>query len=233
MAIAPLWLSNLVGTVSGYFKIGGFTGVRLKNSAGDLLIRNTGDSADAKITTSQLKNSGDSIIVNSDAAGSGADWLLTLARPSSGQTAAWTFTFPIGPGTANYVLQTDGSGNTSWVAAGSTAACISVDTTTLAFNTSSPLTLFTLPANAVIDWVEVIVDTAFDGTTPSVTIGISGTTSKYQGAGDNDLATLGGYRTYPGIAAAGGTEALIATFTAGGGATVGSARILVAYTVPA
>jgi len=54
--------------------------------------------------------------LNTNAAGSGADWKLTLARPVSGMTAAWTLTLPPNAGTSGYVLQTDGSGNTSWVA---------------------------------------------------------------------------------------------------------------------
>lgn len=40
--------SNLAGTVLGYIRLG-LTGVRLKNSAGELAVRNAGDTADAKI----------------------------------------------------------------------------------------------------------------------------------------------------------------------------------------
>ena len=42
-----LW-SNLAGTVLGYFRLG-LTGVRLKNSAGELAVRTAGDTADAKV----------------------------------------------------------------------------------------------------------------------------------------------------------------------------------------
>lgn len=56
----------------------------------------------------------------------------------SGATSNWTLTFPATAGTANYVLQTDGSGNTSWVANGggsilcSQLPALTGDTTTLA-----------------------------------------------------------------------------------------------------
>ncbi len=55
--------------------------------------------------------------------------LLLFAMPANAQrvisadaivvpASSWTFTFPLNPGTANYVLATDGSGNTSWVVGG-------------------------------------------------------------------------------------------------------------------
>lgn len=40
--------SNLAGTVTGFLRLG-LSGVRLKNSAGELAVRNAGDTADAKI----------------------------------------------------------------------------------------------------------------------------------------------------------------------------------------
>ena len=47
-----------------------------------------------------------------DPAGSGYD--VKIQAPAL--TAGWVFTLPIGPGTANYQLITDGNGNTSWAA---------------------------------------------------------------------------------------------------------------------
>ena len=120
--------------------------------------------------------------------------------------------------------------STSPAAAGSTAACVTEDTASLAFGTTSPLTLFTLPANAVIRDIRVIVDTAFNGTS-TVSVGVSGTTSKYAGTGDVDLTTANEYVISPGLTANGSTEALIATYSAGG-ASAGAARIIVAYSVP-
>lgn len=105
-----LW-TDVVGTVRGYIRLG-LTGVRLKNSSGTLVVRDAGDSADAAVTTSKVNVSGDSIDINSDAAGSGADWKYTVQRPASGMTAAVTLTLP--PDVAAGRLVSDGSGNLSW-----------------------------------------------------------------------------------------------------------------------
>lgn len=225
-----MW-QDLLGTVNGFLKIG-LTGVRLKNSSGNLLVRNNADSADSELTASKVKVSGEILEINSDAAGSGADWKYTVQRPTSGMTAAVVLTLPVDDGTANQVIQTDGAGVLSFASAGSTASSEKVDTTNLAFGTSSPLTLFTTGAADVINTVEIIIDTAFDGT-PSVSIGISGTTSKYMGATDVDLAAAAGtvFRVHPGKTAQ-GAEALIATYSAGG-ASAGAARIQVYFDTPA
>lgn len=224
--------SDLLGTTKAFFKIGGSLGVRLKNSAGNLLIRNTGDSADAEITASKVNVSGNSVDLNSDAAGSGDDWKYTLQRPSSGMTADVVITLPTDDGTSGQVLSTDGNGVTTWVSAGDTSLAEKLNSTSLAFGTSSPLALFSTGAGDIIDHIDVIVDTAFDGT-PSLSIGITGTTSKYAGTTDIDLTAAAGtlFQVHPNLDAQ-GIEALIATYSAGS-ATVGAARIVVHYATPA
>ena len=222
--------SDLLGTTKDYFKLG-FTGVRLKNGSGNLLVRNTGDSADAEITTAKLNNSGDSIVINSDSAGAAADWKITIQRPASGMTADVALTLPIDDGTAGQVLSTDGNGVLSWASTGSTALADKVDTTTLAFGSTSPLALFSTGAADIINYIEVVVDTAFDGTSPTMSIGIAGTTSKYSATTDVDLKTVGSYLIHPALTAQ-GIEALITTYAASS-STVGSARVLVHYCTPA
>lgn len=223
--------SDLFGTTKAFFKIGGTLGVRLKNSSGNLLVRNTGDSADTEITASKLNNSGDTIVINSDSAGAGADWKITIARPAAGMTADVTLTLPIDDGTPGQVLSTDGSGNLSFVSAGSTASSLKIDTTALAFGTASPVTMFSTGAADIIDKVEIIVDTAFNGA-PTLSVGIVGTTSKYAGTGDIDLTSTAGtvFEVHPGLVAA-GVEALIATYSAGA-ASAGAARIIIHYATP-
>jgi hypothetical protein len=224
------WIKT-IGTQTGQFILG-LTGVMLKNNAGDLVVRNRADSADASVTGSEFLASDDvGLTINSDAAGSGADWSISIARPVSGMSANWTLTLPTTPGSTGQILSTDGAGNTSWVSAGSTASCWTVDTTSFAFGSTSPVAMFTLPANAVIDKVTLIVDTIFDGT-PSVSVGISGTASKYLGATDVDLATADRYDVPNQLDADASPEALIITYAAGG-ATAGAARVLVTYAVPA
>jgi hypothetical protein len=228
--MASIW-QDLLGTTKAFFRIG-FTGPRLKNSSGNLLIRNSGDSADVETTMLKLNVSGNAVDINSDAAGSGADWKYTLQRPSSGMAAAVTLTLPPTDGSPGQALVTDGSGVLTFEDAASTASSDKVDTTDLAFDDSSPVAMFTLPANAVIEKIQVIVDTAFDDT-PSASVGISGTVSKYVASTDIDLTQPSGtvFEIHPGVEAPGGTEALIITYAAGS-ASVGAARFLVFYAIP-
>jgi hypothetical protein len=224
--------SDLFGTTKSFFKIGGTAGVRLKNSAGDLLVRNTGDTADSAITTSKVNVSGDAIDLNSDAAASGADWKYTVQRPTAGMAAAVTLTLPVDDGTAGQVLSTDGVGVLSWTSAANTSLADKLDTTSLAFGTASPVAMFTTGASDIVDYIDVIIDTAFDGT-PTASVGIAGTTSKYLGTTDIDLKAPAGtvFTVHPGLNAQ-GAEALIITYAAGA-ATVGAARFIVHYATPA
>jgi hypothetical protein len=228
-----LW-SDLLGTVNSYFKIG-LTGVRLKNSSGNLLVRNSADSADAEVTVSKVKISGDNYEINSDAAGSGADWKYTIARPTSGMTAAVTLTLPPDDGSSGQVLQTDGNGVLTWASAGTTDHLVHVDTTTLAYGDSSPKSMFTLPANAVIHKVVVIIDTAFNGTAPTASVGVDGgSASKYVAASQIDLKATAKtvFEIHPGEAPNGSTEDLEIAYSADG-SSAGSARFEVHYSNPA
>lgn len=228
--MASIW-QDLLGTTKAFLRIG-LTGPRLKNVSGNLAVRNPGDSADAEATMSKLNVSGNVLDINSDAAGSGADWKYTLQRPSSGMAAAVTLTFPPTDGSPGQALVTDGSGVLTFEDAASTASSDKVDTTDLAFGDSSPVSMFTLPANAVIEKIQVIIDESFDDT-PSASVGISGTVSKYLAAGDIDLTQPAGtvFEVHPGVEAPGGTEALIITYAAGS-ASAGAARFLVFYSIP-
>lgn len=222
---------KLDGTVQSKFQLAAAAGgVVLKDTAGNLVIRTTGDAAYANATALAFKATGDAgLVLNSDAAGSGSDWSLTIARPATGMTAAWTLTLPPNAGSPNQVLQTDGSGNTTWVDAASGATDVT-DTTSFAFGDGATISMFTLPANAIILSMVVIVDTAFDGT-PSASIGIAGNTSKYMGAGDMNLGIAAGWWVEPNLPADASSEALQISYSAGG-ATTGAARVIVNYSIP-
>ncbi len=51
---------------------------------------------------------------------------------------SWTLTLPSSAGTANYVLQTDGSGNTSWVNLGGSGTALNLGTSATATNPQRP-----------------------------------------------------------------------------------------------
>ncbi len=225
--------ADLWGTVKAVFQIE-IGGVKLKNSSGNLLVRNAADNADAEITASKLKVSGDVVEINSDAAEEAADWKYTLQRPATGMTADVALTLPADDGSPNQVLQTDGNGNLSFASAGTTSDLIHTNSTPVNYNDASPVALFTLPANAVFLKSEVIIDTPFNAGSPTGAIGIAGTTSKYMGTGDINLKGIAKdrYVTHPGEPPSGSPEDLIFTFNKDT-ATAGDVRVLVHYSTPA
>lgn len=226
------WI-DLLGTLKSTWRLG-LTGPAFKDNSGQLQIRNNADSDFAQIYASELYLSLNTININQDATGSGADRVLTLERPTTGMSGNVLFRFPPTNGSPGHVLKTDGSGVTTWQAesgGGGASNGLLVDTTTLAFGDASPVTMFTLPASAVVHRVEVIIDTAFNGTSPSLSIGIVGTTSKYMAATEINLKAAAGtvFEVNPALAAA--ADALIATYSASG-SSAGSSRIVVFYSVP-
>lgn len=219
----------------------GIGGPRIKRNGTALEVRNAADNALAELVASLLTAAGvnitgDDLVLNSDADGTGGNRTMTLRRPSSGMAANVVIVLPAddpAPGQAMTVASFAGGVITLeyTTVAGGTDKVVT-DTTSLAFGASSPLAMFTLPANAVVKSVKVVIDTAFNGT-PSLSIGISGTTSKYMGSGQVDLTAAAGtvFEVDPGLASVGSTEALIATYSASG-AAAGAARILVDYVIP-
>jgi hypothetical protein len=211
--------TKIIGTQTGRFVLG-LTGVSIKNNGGALDVKNTADSAYASVKAQD-------ITIFNNTAGFG-----NQIRTQATQAANYVYDLPLDDGSPSQVLSTDGTGVLSWATAAATAHLWAVDTTSVAFGSGATVTMFTLPANAVIDRVSVIVDTAFDGT-PSLSVGVNGgSASKYVGSGDNLLTVADRYDVPNQQAAVGGTEALEFYYTAGG-ATAGAGRVLVTYAVPA
>ena len=231
------FFTNLWGTSKAFFLIGlGALGVRLKNlgSGNGLAIRNAVDDADLNLTVNQLKNNADSIEINADAADTSTDRKLTLAR-NPAASAAVTIVFPAAKGTdGQFFRQKAGTASNvielEHAEAGGGGA-LTTDTTSIAFGTSSPAAMFQLPVGAVVDYIDIIVDEAFDGAAPTGSVGITGTTSKFVSATDFDLKSEGQYRTHPGLPAEGSAQDLIFTLSPDS-STEGAARVIVAYSLP-
>ena len=230
------FFSNMWGTSKTFFLIGlGALGVRLKNLGGGdgLSLRNAADDADLNLTVDQLKNNADSIEINADASNSGTDRKLTIAiNPAA--SAPITLQVPPAKGTDGYYLRQK-AGTASNVLelelAASGGGATPPDTTDVVFGSSSPVAMFQLPANAVVDYIDVIVDEAFDGAAASGSVGITGTLSKFVSATDFNLTEVGQYRIHPGLEAEGSAQDLIFTLSPDG-STVGAARVIVAYSNP-
>ena len=217
---------KLDGTQTTAFQLAATSaGVKLKNNSGNLEIRNAADTADASIEASLANLSS---ATNQVVLGFGQTHPLTLN--SGSPSATWTFTFPATAGSTGQVLQTDGSGNTSWVNSASGATDVTLQTA-LAFGSSATVSIGTLPANAVITSVEFIVDTAFDGS-PTMSVGITASNSKYMGSGDSDLNIAAGRAVSPNLPSDASSEALNIYYSAGS-STTGAGRLLITYCVPA
>lgn len=104
--------------------------------------------------------------------------------------------------------------------------------TILNFDSIGTLPAIILPANAIIGDIQVVIDTPFDST-PDVSIGILGNNTKY--AVYSDITLVAPAKTvsliYPGCPANGAAEN-INFYYARNGATVGSARVLISYSLP-
>lgn len=230
--------ADLLGTLNTTFQIAK-AGVKLKNNAAALEIKAADGTTDAPVTASKVSVSGDVLEINSDAAGSGADWKYTIQRPATGMGAAVTLTIPPNDGSPGQVLQTDGNGVLVWATASVTEYMLACDTTTINWDTTpGAVAMLSVPVGGIVEKVRVIIDTTFNGTTAAtLTVGTAGTPTKYMSSTQNDLKGTAKdvYEVNPGEAAVSGSpEAVIATFAAasGGSPSAGSVRVELYYTIP-
>jgi hypothetical protein len=230
--------AKLLGTTLSKFQLG-IGGPQLKNNSGVVEARNAADSAYAAIAALLVSIYGDDIVINAGATESGDSWILTISRPSTGMTEDVQVIMPPDAAPSPGQALTVGSASSgvitlAWASVAAGTDLVKVDTTALAFGSSSPVSMFSLAADMVVLKVQVIVDTPFTGGTgPSLSIGISGTASKYMGATEVDLTAAAStvFEVNPGLVSDGSPESLIATYAANS-ATAGAARILVHYCDP-
>ena len=107
----------------------------------------------------------------------------------------------------------------------------SIKETPLLYNSSSPVSMFTLLIGALPVMVQVIIDTPFDGTAPTLSIGTAGDPDKYMTTVQVNLKGVAEdiYEVKsPVIVVAGSSEVIIATYVADG-SSVGAARIKFHY----
>lgn len=223
---------DLKGTSGSSFSLGlAASDVKLKSSGGQFQVKRKDESLFLDIKVNELQSVGNKISLNEDASLSGDSWKMLFARPLSGMTASVTYTFPAAP-TDGYFLTTDASGNLSWaeISSPSVTEKVTVNSTSFTFSDfGSPLPMFTLPANAVVHDVQVIVDSGFNSGT--IQVGVTGTTGKYMTGSQNDLTTSDRYVSSPNNLPVGITEDIFGTFA--GTPTSGAGRVLVFYSIPA
>lgn len=230
--------ADLFGTSKGTFQIE-IGGVKLENSSGNLIVKDT-SAAVSDITVKKPFVQGNEIDINSDAAGTGADWKYTIARPATGQGQALTLTLPPTHGAANQILQTSGDDNytTTWVDPASTTPLLTCDTTTLNWNSAAEVAMLTIPVGAIVDRIKVVIDTPFNGTGGTMSVGTSGAgATKYMASTQVNLKGTAKdvYESNPGeVPVSGSPEAVVITFAAATGSpSAGVARIMMFYVTPA
>lgn len=110
------------------------------------------------------------------------------------------------------------------------SAIPAVNSTTLNFNSSAIVSALSLPSGSIILSIEVVIDTTFDGL-PTVSVGITGDTSKYASTSSIDLLDVPEdvSLVFNGKTPTVSDETVNLYYTAGG-ATVGSARVIITYT---
>lgn len=226
------YLSNLWGTTKSIFRLGK-GGPQLKANAGAIEARNATDTDYATVRTLLLEIFGNDLELNAGAAGSGADWRLTVSRAATGQTehlqVVWPGPSPATGQTLAVASIAAGVVTLEWVNSASGNDKAVVDNTNVAFGDSGPVSLFSLPAGGVITDIEVIIDESWDGT-PSASIGVTGNASKFMGASEIDLTSPAGtiWHVKPGVAPEVGSQTLEMAYSQGS-ATQGAARVLVHY----
>ena len=100
---------------------------------------------------------------------------------------------------------------------------------TVDFETTSPHTVGTVPLGAIITKVIVKTTTAFNGTSPTIDLGVSGSTSKYLYNGNYSITTANTYIAHMHEREIAQTDILADIFI--DGSTAGVAEIYVEYAI--
>jgi hypothetical protein len=102
----------------------------------------------------------------------------------------------------------------------------------LVFGDTSPkASTYTLPNSTYVTKVQVIVTTAFNGTTPTVSVGYFGQATKFMTTAQNNLASVGSYTAEQYTQQnSGSAPAVGLTYTAGG-SSAGAATVLVWFVI--
>lgn len=132
-------------------------------------------------------------------------------------------------GSSGQLLSTDGSGALSWTDGGSSSWKTKM--ISIAFDADATIPLFTLPANAIVDRISVFTDVVFDGTS-TLTIGKNGGSASAYVTLTDDLLTVAGRLDVHSDLPPETSTVDIEGYYVSGGATVGSARILITYCIP-
>lgn len=192
------FLPRLIGTLQDYLRIG-LAGIRIVNNSGMAQIKNAGGTAFVNLGAHTL-----------EVQGSNASNKVSLTAPA-GLGGNVALTLPATAGGAGEVLVSDGSGNLSFTAPISNGVMCQVEAFTEA--TSSPVAIFTPPANSTIFCWEIEITAAASAGSPTVSVGTVADPDLDMDELESDLKTAGSYKIYPNTSAGGSPVARILTIT--------------------
>jgi len=211
---------NIIGLIGDTLQLN-FTGPKIVGSSTDTVTITDNADSDGKIVAVTANHEN---IELSD--GVERKTTVTMATGGAGDI---TMVLPNNDGDADNVLITDGAGNLSW----SDVEIVSAKILTLNFDDGASQSLSAAKAGRLIDKIIVKVTTVFDNdaTPATIDIGITGDTDKYVDTTEVDLTTVGTYVVEVANYES-GSEELLASFTAGSGATTGVAQIILMESFP-
>lgn len=208
-------LARLTRTMSSWLRIGN---IQVKDSSGVVQFRNGGDTAFADSASNKVKIQGNN-----------ATNAVVLTVPNALGTTV-TFTMPSAVGTTNQVLaDTGGDGTLGFIDVSANANLLQQESFTEA--SSSPITIFTPPANARILRIMIDVSVAAAAGTPTISVGTAATPTAYMTTTENDLNAIGVYEVDEPYELGGSPSAVIATIAPDGQTFTGI--IYVEYANPA
>jgi hypothetical protein len=221
-------VKNLHGTSSQTFQIQK-GGAKIRNNSGVVEIKDAAATAFANINAADVIAGDASTVGNLKAYG---DANYMQHKYATGQSANSTYTWPK-PDNGKY-LQTDGSGNLSFVS-------LPTDRTdgqyiaSKAFTHESSATINhkELPVGAIVTKVQIVIDEAFD-TAATIQVGKTAALTKYVDTTDCDLQGVAKsvYEVVIGNpAVSGSAEQVLITFV-NASSTAGEARVLLYYVSP-
>lgn len=206
-------ISNLTRTLSMFFRFGN---LRLKDESGTLVVRNGADTANADLAANKIR-----------VRGSNSSNAVVLDAPGS-LAGTVTFVLPGADGASGQYLRTNGAGTMEWGDPGSDADKTTHELFTEA--TSSPLTIFTPPANGVLRQITIAVTQAAAGGSPVVKVGTAADDDAYMLASESDLKDAGMYTVYP-MANVGASPAPVILTISPAGQTFQGA-VYITYSIP-
>lgn len=214
---------KIQGIVNGFLKFG-FLGPRLSKNGTDndqLDITGNNGVADAKVNVAVAKAKQ---IEVRDVNG------LKTVITQSVLAEDMVIKLPTTKGNAGDAVKTDGNGNL-FFSGGGDAADLSAYQFVINHNTASPANLVDMPPNFRISDICVEVVTPFNGTLPTIAVGVAGDIARYVETADVDLKNAAKYVfevEYDHVAAA----QMIATISPDG-STAGQTKITISGYVPA